>query len=65
MYYQNPYFYYPVIRQYPSIDISIFEHSVIAFQKTVGEASIILKKFSEPPFANRLMSAAQTGSQGS
>jgi hypothetical protein len=63
MYYQNPYSQFPINRQYPSVDISTFEHSATAFQKTVIEASTILRKFAEPQFAKKLMSAAQTGNQ--
>ena len=63
MYYQNPYSQFPINRQYPPVEVSTFEYSVTAFQKTVAEASTILRKFSERPFASRLMSAAQTGNQ--
>jgi uncharacterized protein with von Willebrand factor type A (vWA) domain len=63
LYYQNPYSHFPVNRQYSPVDTSTFERSVTAFQKTVVEASTILRKFAEPQFANRLMSAAQTGNQ--
>ncbi|PLT32109.1 hypothetical protein [Bacillus sp. V5-8f] len=63
MYYQKPYSHLPIYRQYPPVDTSTFEQSVAAFQKTVVEAGSILKKFAEPQFANRLMSAAQQGNQ--
>jgi hypothetical protein len=63
MYYQNPYSQFPINRQYPPVDITTFGHSVTTFQKTVVEASTILRKLAEPQFANRLMSAAQTGNQ--
>jgi hypothetical protein len=49
--------------QYPSVDISIFEHSVTAFQKIANEAIIILKMFANPQFAFRLMTLAQAGKQ--
>ncbi|RFU62616.1 hypothetical protein D0469_20450 [Peribacillus saganii] len=63
MYYLDPYAQFPINRQYPSVDIGTFEHSVTAFQQTVVEASSILRKFAEPQFARRLMSAAQTGNR--
>ena len=64
MYYQNPYYsYFPIIRPYPPVDTSTFEQSVNAFQKTVVEASTILRMFAEPQFAKTLMSAAQSGNQ--
>ncbi|PLR90805.1 hypothetical protein CVD19_22505 [Bacillus sp. T33-2] len=63
MYYQNPYPQFPVYRQYPSVDVSTFEHSVTAFQHTVIQASTILRKFADPQFASRLMTAAQMGNQ--
>ncbi|HYK74250.1 MAG TPA: hypothetical protein VEV44_14235 [Pseudoneobacillus sp.] len=49
--------------QYPPVDISILSHSVIAFQKIANESSKILKKLAEPPFARRLMVAAQMGNK--
>ncbi|KIL51806.1 hypothetical protein [Jeotgalibacillus soli] len=62
MYYQNPYYQFPINRQqYPPVDVTTFEHSVKAFQVTVVEAGTLLKKFAEPQFAHRIMSAAQTG----
>lgn len=63
MYYHNPYSQYPTYRQYPPIDTSTFEHSITAFQKTVVEASTILRKLADRPFAHRLMLAAQKGNQ--
>lgn len=63
MYYQHPYFQTPINRNYPPVDISTFEQSVTDFQKTVVEASTILKKFTNPQFARMLMSAAQSGNK--
>jgi hypothetical protein len=54
---------YPYFRQYPPVDPTIFSSSVTAFQKIANEASVILKKFGEPPFAHQLMTAAQKGDQ--
>ncbi len=63
MYFQYPYSPYAMNRVYPPVDTSIFEQSVAAFQKTVSEASIILRKFSDRQFAARLMTAGQAGNQ--
>lgn len=64
MYYQNPYNKFPVNRQYPPVDISTFEKSVEAFQKTTfADARTILNKLSEREFAYKLMSLAQQGKQ--
>ncbi|WP_026692314.1 hypothetical protein [Peribacillus kribbensis] len=63
MYYYNPYPQFPVHRQYPAVDVSTFGYSVTAFQKTVNEASNILKRFADPHFASSLMAAAQAGNQ--
>jgi hypothetical protein len=63
LYHQNPYSQFPINIEYPPVDISTFEHSVTAFQNTIAEANTILKKFAEPQFAKRIMSAAQTGNK--
>ncbi|OCA85787.1 hypothetical protein A8F94_13010 [Bacillus sp. FJAT-27225] len=63
MYYQHPYPHYPAYRQYPSVNISMFEQSVVQFQKAVAAASTLLKKFSDRQFAKQLMTAAQSGNQ--
>ena len=64
MYYQNPYSQFPINRpQYPPVDISTFEQSVTSLQKAADEVDTILKKFTEAPFARKLMTAAQTGNQ--
>jgi len=63
MYYHYPNTQFPINRQYPPVSTTTFEHSVAVFQKTVVEASTILRKFADPLFAHRLISAAQTGNQ--
>jgi hypothetical protein len=61
--------YYPVhsmnwfpylVRQYPPVDITLFNKSAVAMQKLMKEASIVLNKIaSSKTFAFKLMSAAQ------
>ncbi len=67
--FHDPYFYpspplYLYRRpQFPVVDPTTFTHSVTAFQKISTEADIVLKKFGEPGFAVKLMSAAQAGNK--
>ncbi|HJV45072.1 MAG TPA: hypothetical protein VJ824_05010 [Bacillota bacterium] len=66
MYYHYPYFPYPQgswDRSYPPVDTTLFNQSVLAFQKMASEAATLLNKLAEPAFAHQLMSAAQQGHQ--
>ncbi|MBA2871511.1 hypothetical protein HNQ85_001781 [Anoxybacillus calidus] len=64
--YQQPFYNaYPAFsltsyRQYPPIDTTLFNQSIIAMQKLMKDASLILKKLAESKeFAFKVMSAAQ------
>ncbi|MRH43570.1 hypothetical protein GH741_12855 [Aquibacillus halophilus] len=50
-------------RQYPPVDIDIFQQSVTAFQKIANESIIILEKFNDHEFTYKLLKAAQHGNQ--
>jgi hypothetical protein len=69
MHYHQYYYRYPQFQmnrqqqQYPPVDVSIFSHSVIAFQKIANEAITILRKLADPQFAYSLMAAAQVGNK--
>ncbi|WP_123041802.1 hypothetical protein [Cohnella candidum] len=63
MYQPYPYYLYPIDRPYPTVDISMFQQSVTAYQQTLREAGTILNKLAEPQFARLLMSAAQAGNR--
>jgi hypothetical protein len=57
--YDDPWIPY-LVRQYPPVDITLFNKSAIAMQKLMKEASIVLNKIaSSKNFAYKLMSAAQ------
>lgn len=61
--YYDPYFQQRMNRQPqpPSVDTSIFSHSVSSLQKITLEANALLKKIAEPKFSQTLMTAAQAG----
>ncbi|QCS52404.1 hypothetical protein [Priestia flexa] len=61
--YYDPYFQQRMNRQpqSPSVDTSIFSHSVSSLQKITLEANALLKKIAEPKFSQTLMTAAQAG----
>ncbi|MDF0727405.1 hypothetical protein PY093_11975 [Cytobacillus sp. S13-E01] len=52
--------YYPVQRQYPEVDPTLFNESARQMQILMNEASIVLKRIAESKsFAKKVMSAAQ------
>ncbi|KAB8126205.1 hypothetical protein F9U64_20385 [Gracilibacillus oryzae] len=54
---------YHPFRQYPEVDTSIFEQSVVSFKEMNKQSAVILDKFAEHEYAQRLMKAAQSGNQ--
>jgi hypothetical protein len=62
-YYQNPYYQWNRPYQYPPTDTTIFNQSVVTFQKIAKDSAKILDKLSEPQFAHQIMYAAQVGNQ--
>jgi hypothetical protein len=50
-------------REYPDVNIDIFEKSVSVFQKIARESTSILQRFADRRFARELMNAAQSGNQ--
>jgi hypothetical protein len=65
-YYGNPAYLYntpgiPSYREYPPIDTKILASSAADFRALIKDASQLLDKLAEQPYAHQLMAAAQAG----
>jgi hypothetical protein len=59
--YPGYYFYPPVTRQYPQVDVNVFSKSIKTYRLLMDQGSILLDRLGDSGFDVKLMSAAQQG----
>lgn len=61
--YPGYYFYPPVTRQYPQVDVNIFTKSIKSYRLLMDQGSILLDRLGDEGFDVKLMSFAQQGNK--
>jgi hypothetical protein len=61
--YPGYYFYPPVTRQYPQVDVNIFSKSIKSYRLLMDQGSILLDRLGDEDFDVKLMSFAQQGNK--
>jgi hypothetical protein len=61
--YPGYYFYPPVARQYPQVDVNIFTKSIKSYRLLMDQGSILLDRLGDEDFDVKLMTFAQQGNK--
>jgi hypothetical protein len=61
--YPGYYFYPPVTRQYPQVDVNIFSKSIKSYRLLMDQGSILLDRLGDEGFDVKLMTFAQEGNK--
>jgi hypothetical protein len=57
------YFYPPVTRQYPQVDVNVFSKSIKTYRLLMDQGSILLDRLGDEGFDVKLMTFAQAGNK--